>query len=204
KILIRLPNPSSSCRCKAVCQGWRSLISSPGFNRRFVSHHRSRNQQPPLLLPSDDSQSNIQSFLFMNLIGEFSFSVLDSYKDLTLCGFETRSHGQLLRTFFVCNPFTKQWVALPLAAKSPDNRWIIFPARLVCESRINLDLGDGQLFAYEYRFRVVCLYPDGGFLKMNLFCSDSREWTKDALVLDDKFLSPSRKCSFVQWGVVLA
>ncbi|CAN0909726.1 hypothetical protein LINGRAHAP2_LOCUS25926 [Linum grandiflorum] len=40
EILIRsFPDPKSACRCKAVCKQWSSLISSPSFNRRFVSHY---------------------------------------------------------------------------------------------------------------------------------------------------------------------
>ncbi|CAI0414308.1 unnamed protein product [Linum tenue] len=92
EILIRLPNPRSACRCKAVCKRWKSLISNPiRFNRRFVSHHQSRNRQPVLLLPSDDPQAIIRSVIPMTtLLTQSSFAVMDSYKDLVLCGFSDR------------------------------------------------------------------------------------------------------------------
>ncbi|CAI0403300.1 unnamed protein product [Linum tenue] len=125
EILIRLPNPRSACRCKAVCKEWKSLISHPiRFNRRFVSHHQSRNRKSVLLLHSDDPQAIISSFIPMATpFTQRSFEVIDSYKDLVLCGFadvsasccDSALYGELYRTYFLCNPFTKQWVALPLA-----------------------------------------------------------------------------------------
>ncbi|KAM0827117.1 hypothetical protein ACQ4PT_068405 [Festuca glaucescens] len=47
EILLRLPpQPSSVPRASAVCKRWRSLISDPGFFRRFRLRHR---RNPPLL-----------------------------------------------------------------------------------------------------------------------------------------------------------
>ncbi|CAI0382749.1 unnamed protein product [Linum tenue] len=201
EILIRLPNPRYSCRCKAVCKGWRSLISSPRFNRSFISRHRSRNQPSSLLLTSDDSQSIINSFLpRMSFVAQISFSVLDSYKDLVLCGFYSYNSSDWYRLYFICNPLTEQWAALPLAPELAAN-CLPMCTRLVCESRIsnNLDLGDDQVFVYssEHRFRVVSVYREDRFsLKLNVFCSESREWTKEALVIDDRFArSPNNMLS---------
>ncbi|CAI0421088.1 unnamed protein product [Linum tenue] len=39
--------------------------------------------------------------------------------------------------------------------------------------------GDGS----EYRFRVVCIYQDVNSMKLDVFSSESGEWTKEALVL---------------------
>ncbi|CAL1391046.1 unnamed protein product [Linum trigynum] len=53
EILIRgLLNPRLACRSKLVCKQWSSLISSPSFNRRFVSHRQSRSAGEPPLTPS--------------------------------------------------------------------------------------------------------------------------------------------------------
>ncbi|CAL1359090.1 unnamed protein product [Linum trigynum] len=194
EVLIRaLPNPRSACRCKLVCKRWSSLIFNPvRFNRRFVSYHRSRNQQPPLLLQSEDPQSIITSFLPMSRLSRMCFAVMDSYKDLVLCGFDNvgPTSGELYRTYFLCNPFTKQRLALPLAPELPAGCSYFF-ARLVCEPRIcnDLDLGDNQVFAYssEYRFRVVRLYRRGSTSKLDVFCSDTGEWTKDRLVLPNHY-----------------
>ncbi|CAI0542876.1 unnamed protein product [Linum tenue] len=116
EIFIRLPNPRYAWQSKAVCKRWRSLISNPSFNRRFVSHHQSISElRPPLILPSDDPESIIQSFVpappGVRLV------VLDSCGDLLLCGFpwDAREHAiKVYRSYIVCNPFTKQWLPLPL------------------------------------------------------------------------------------------
>ncbi|CAL1414698.1 unnamed protein product [Linum trigynum] len=188
EILIRLPNPRYACLSKAVCKRWRSLISNPSFNRRFVSHHQSISElRPPLLLPSDDPESIIQSFVpappGVRLV------VLDSCGDLLLCGFpgDAREHAiRLYRSYIVCNPFTKQWLPLPLQPLWPTGSSGLV-ARLVCEPRISncLDLGDGQVSVYyEYRFRVVCMYNHLNALKMDVFCSERREWMKEAVSVD--------------------
>ncbi|CAL1409698.1 unnamed protein product [Linum trigynum] len=202
EILIRsFPNPKLACRCKLVCKQWNSLISDPCFNRRYVSHHQSINGgegEPPLMF----SYSRDHVFRFLPVPDEvsrrwyFRFLVFDSFKDLILCGLEeligsagSLFSGELVRSFFVCNPFTEQWVALPLAPEKPIGSTKSV-TRLVCEPRssssCNLDLGNGKTFLYsDYRFRVVCLYQHMTSIKLDVFCSESGKWTKEALVLDD-------------------
>ncbi|CAI0389367.1 unnamed protein product [Linum tenue] len=132
EVLIRAPEPGSAWRCKAVCKRWNSLISDTHFVRRYVSHHQqsSSNQyggggeleEPPLM--SSNSRESILSFLPLpdGLAYEpVYFRVYDCYKDLVLCGFhEGREiRDEFCRSLFVCNPFTKQWIALPLAPETP-------------------------------------------------------------------------------------
>ncbi|CAL1369149.1 unnamed protein product [Linum trigynum] len=115
EILIRLPNPKFSYRCRPICKRWSSMISNPTFNRRFVSHHRSKNEtggKPPLLFPSDDHPlSSILSFL--PVPGEITskFTVWDSFKDLLLlCGFNGRqwdTDPELGRLFLICKSVHK-------------------------------------------------------------------------------------------------
>ncbi|CAL1404805.1 unnamed protein product [Linum trigynum] len=197
EILIRcLPNPRSACRCKTVCKRWRRLISSPSFNLSFISHHRSMNEEsssPPLLIHAHAVQSILSFMPAAAMDARGHFKVLDCFKDLLLCGFIGQAYNsELRRTFVVCNPFTKQWLTLPLAPEKameygPTRGWA---ARLVCEPRIShdLDLGDhddDKTFVYsEYRFRVVILYQHERSAKLDLFCSESGEWTGGALVLD--------------------
>ncbi|CAI0400485.1 unnamed protein product [Linum tenue] len=197
EILIRLPNPRYSCRCKSVCKRWNSLISDAYFNRRFVSHHQSRYQ--PLLLSNHDTQAIIHSFpappLLTDEDKQGSFIVWDCFKDLVLCGF-TDPGGKNLewgRSYIICNPFTRQWVALPLAPERT-LEYVAPCARLVAEARtcsatVNLDLGNGQSFAFssEYRFRVLCMYTQGIALRLDSFCSESGKWTKDARVIHRGF-----------------
>ncbi|CAI0557017.1 unnamed protein product [Linum tenue] len=114
---------------------------------------------------------------------ETDFCVCDSFEDLVLCGFDEAEgpNGEFGRTFFIYNPFTKLWVALPLAPTRPEG-YFQMEARLVCEPRQSIDL---DLVVYsEYRFRVVCMYLLRQSIYLDVFCSESREWTSRALVLD--------------------
>ncbi|CAI0416948.1 unnamed protein product, partial [Linum tenue] len=125
EILIRgLPNPRSACRGKLVCKLWSSLISNPRFNRNFVSYHQITNQlnHPPM--PSDPYELHliIRNFLppMPKQVSD-TITVLDCNQDLVLCGFWDVDPYQVRersRSYLVCNPFTKQWIALPLAPVS--------------------------------------------------------------------------------------
>ncbi|CAI0549523.1 unnamed protein product [Linum tenue] len=179
EILIRLPDPRPACRCKSVCKRWSSLISTPSFNRRLIHHHhRSWNQLP---LPEDPNelQSTVRSFLPRVHIRD-ELRVLDCFKDWVLCGFwdlEDDNH-ESRRSYLVCNPFTKQWVALPLAPK----KHVDYAQSLARK----FDLGDDeQAFVYssEYRFRVVCIYNVGPTTMLDVFCSESWKWTREILAI---------------------
>ncbi|CAL1409716.1 unnamed protein product [Linum trigynum] len=143
EILIRLPNPRFACQCKLVGKRWSSLISSPGFNRRFVSHRQTMNlTHPPMPENPFELQSTILSILPpMPSAVRSILRVLDCNQDLVLCGFwdPNSDNGELARSYLVCNPFTKRWMALPLAPRKPVTyKWPV--ARLVCEPRISVEL----------------------------------------------------------------
>ncbi|CAI0400222.1 unnamed protein product [Linum tenue] len=157
----------SACRSKLVCKRWNSLISHIGFNRHFVSHHRSRNDgQPPLLLCKDDQLPSLLSFLPVPDEFRSSFVVWDSFKDLILCVFQNSVwdyNHERGRSLLICNPFTKQWVALPLEPETPGYRsYETKEAELICRRVRNvnsLDLGDGQVFSFDVlvaRFSADC------------------------------------------------
>ncbi|CAI0467336.1 unnamed protein product [Linum tenue] len=111
--------------------------------------------------------------------------------DLLLVQFADRNggrnpDGELRRTFLVCNPFTKQWVALPLAPKTSSTA---ITARLVCKpcnSIINTLFfgvagGGEEPFTHhsDYRFFVVRLHRYGR--ESDVFCSEAGEWMELAL-----------------------
>ncbi|CAI0389445.1 unnamed protein product [Linum tenue] len=148
-----------------------------------------------------DSGEAILSFLPVpdELADRWYFRIFDSFKDLVLCGFQEtpRIHSEFSRSLFVCNPFTKQWVALPLAPEIASSSKIgSFVARLVCEpltcsSNVELDLGEGRppfVYCSAYRFRVLCIYQMMKSTRVDVFCSESGEWTKEALVLDEHYI----------------
>ncbi|CAL1409618.1 unnamed protein product [Linum trigynum] len=206
EILIRsFPNPKPACRCKLVCKRWRSLISDPIlFSRRFASYHKSINEkvEPPLLVTSSSSIFRHQSLNFLPVpdkVGPY-FTIFDSFQDLLLCGFSVcrfRESEEFERFYFVCNPFTKQWVALPLAPESSSGI-LITAARLVCEPvhSTSLDLGEGgAAFDYSsYRFRVVLRCEPSGDERLYVFCFESGEWTEETLVLENNMLKSMVSC----------
>ncbi|CAN1236805.1 hypothetical protein LINGRAPRIM_LOCUS1757 [Linum grandiflorum] len=172
EILIRLPNPKSSCRCKAVCKPWRSIISDPSFNRRFIAHHR-------MFIPSHDPQS-ILSFLPIPDKIRPKLRVFDCFEDLLFCGF-SEAFGELERSYFVCNPFTKQWIALPLAPRSPKEAVNNgSAAMLVCQPlpRSNYKPESAAFVYSEYQFRVVRLFQFGTMMRLLVFSSECRRWTQ--------------------------
>ncbi|CAI0412485.1 unnamed protein product, partial [Linum tenue] len=203
EILIRsFPNPRPACRCKLVCKHWNSLISDPIiFNSRFVSHHKSINEgsTPPLIVtpspPSSTFRQHFPSLSFLPVPDELGpdFRILDSFKDLLLCGFGgdgVSVRKGLGRSYLVCNPFTKQWIALPLAPERP-SMMNAFLARLACEPVNTTSLepedgggggGDDSHSYSEYRFRVLCMHLVHADSVADVFCSESGEWTRNALV----------------------
>ncbi|CAN0892640.1 hypothetical protein LINGRAHAP2_LOCUS17671 [Linum grandiflorum] len=170
EILIRLPNPKSSCRCKAVCKPWRSIISDPSFNRRFIAHHQ-------MFIPSHDPQS-ILSFLPVPDNARPNLRVFDCFKDLLLCGFADETFGELERSYLVCNPFTKQWIALPLAPITLEIVYNGSAAVLVCQPCSNYKPESAGFVYSEYRFRVVRLLQFRRSMSLEVFCSESGEWTQ--------------------------
>ncbi|CAI0466291.1 unnamed protein product [Linum tenue] len=187
EILIRLPDPRSAVRCKSICKGWNSVISAPDFSRRLASHHRSlsaanNESEQPVLTPAEVRQLILSFLPFPDDAGS-KFLVLDSIKDLLLLGFwGNETCQELRRTHLVCNPFTKQWISLPLppkmAARPHRYRWTV---KLVCKPFISLGEED-QVF--PGRFQVVRMYtPLSLYAKVEvyMFCSRSGRWARFVL-----------------------
>ncbi|RAL38140.1 hypothetical protein DM860_000834 [Cuscuta australis] len=136
EILIRVPSSREANQLKLVCKRWNSLISSPYFIT-FFNHHR----HDPCLrpFPPDDSShsvvcrlgheiwlvryrhpdrntiefdaSHVLDFSFLPIPQTKDITVHCSCADLILCSYKS---GNMTRSYFyVCNPLTKQWAALP-------------------------------------------------------------------------------------------
>ncbi|CAL1397904.1 unnamed protein product [Linum trigynum] len=206
EILIRTRNPKCVCRCKAVCKWWKSLISTPSFTRRLISTLTAAGVDDGCCLPhhdlivSDSPPKSITSSLpSLPANIRYRIRVFDCFKDLILCGFlDTKRYSYL-----ICNPFTKQWIALPLAPEKPRNLGMEI-ARLVCEPRGYNNSSDDDINVVDYdhhsgyRFRVVCIYQWprrwGNSAVVDVFCSESGEWTEAARVLDpDLGIHPQRR-----------
>ncbi|CAI0501123.1 unnamed protein product [Linum tenue] len=172
EILTRLSNPRSVLRCKSVCKRWNSLISTPDFLPDFlrrIATHGSEDEFP-LLFPQ--SQQETMGFLPIPDKYRPRFRVLASCHDLILCGLTTRDYVE--NWFYVCNPFTKQWVILPLA---PNRGEALRSQRImvgfVCQPCYSYcGFKDQVLIDSQFKFRVVILYENGGAV----FCSESGKW----------------------------
>ncbi|KAM0834926.1 hypothetical protein ACQ4PT_063276 [Festuca glaucescens] len=125
EILLGLPpQPSSLPRASAVCKRWRSLISDPGFFRRFRLRHR---RNPPLLCFFDryDGLSFLPTLEAPNRVppGRFSLEHDDDIERSMSLGCR---HGLFLiflskpRQVLVWDPITgdKHKIAIPAAFDS--------------------------------------------------------------------------------------
>ncbi|CAL1372549.1 unnamed protein product [Linum trigynum] len=192
EILIRLPNPRSACQCKPVCKRWNSLISTTQFNRRFVSI-RTKTEGDNFFIASSDAAPLKSILCFLPPLPpniRRRFRVLDSSKDLLLCGFPDKINGGYCsHSYLICNPFSKQWIALPLAPRKPLNLRVV--ARLLCQPRSKsnaFDLGGGKSFTYhDYEFRVVLMHQWKPYWRnptvLDVFSSESGEWSEKVCVL---------------------
>ncbi|CAL1414806.1 unnamed protein product [Linum trigynum] len=211
-ILQRLPNPRSVCVCKSVCKLWNSLISDPDTLAQLVSRHRinlTGSAEIELLIYFDRPQTHesiIRSTLPPNLLSKnndlygdrYTFQVISCCNDLLLCG-RIRSKNRYRRRFFVCNPFTKQCVALPLVPLGLSRGGFEFGTHLdggfeldasligfVCEPcfHYNDDGGGCSSSSHnnvvrqnpKFRFRVVFIFRGLIDLGVTTFCSEKWEW----------------------------
>ncbi|CAI0401719.1 unnamed protein product [Linum tenue] len=163
-----------------------SLVRS-GPNRTVAHPYSHRRQilsageiEPPFLIASD-AQGPVCSFL--PPVKSEVRSILDCNKDLLLIGVEeSMNDAESGRRFLVCNPFSKQWVAIPLAPPMLTSRQGRWTARLVCEpcNSITLDLGDAEeaiTHHSDYRFCVVRMFElEAGITVFQVFRSNSEEW----------------------------
>ncbi|CAI0546624.1 unnamed protein product [Linum tenue] len=179
---------------RSVCKRWNSLISTPYFSRRFVSRSSSVAAEPPLLIPSG-VRGPIWSFLPVPEEIPFGAIVLDCAEDLLLLAFEDWSgnnHRELRRSYLVCNPFTQQWVALPLAPERSAKSIARILVRRDQQPRRILD--DGKEVASEF---CVVIMSDW-YSELDVFYSISRSWSKPPV--EGSLISSSSWDVAVSWN----
>ncbi|CAI0398012.1 unnamed protein product [Linum tenue] len=207
-ILQRLPNPRSVCACKSVCKRWNLLISDPDTLHQLVSRHRinltgEMEERRPLLIYFDRPQTHesivrsiVPSHFLSNNDDRHTIQVISCCNDLLLCG-RIRPKNRYRRRFFVCNPFTKHCVTLPLVPRHLTCREGFYfgthrsgtemEASLigfVCEPCFYYDdassssshVGTTLLKNPKFRFRVVFFFKSRNGLGVTTFCSESWEW----------------------------
>lgn len=198
EVLQRLPLKDAN-RCKCVCKRWFNLISSPYFARCYNSHRFSfpppfalffqyenaYRWEVPVNLRGIQLANNAYNHPILNSSG-FSLSFLPPSSTSEPVHFLASSNGLVLCSttvlyekklklekvlYYVCNPLTMHWVALP----PPPN----------CHKRVRIgfistpDFDNGIIS----RFKVVripefekCtqLYTN---LSLEIFSSETGEWT---------------------------
>ncbi|PON96520.1 F-box domain containing protein [Trema orientale] len=193
EIFLRLPNRRSLIRCRTVCKRWFSLLSPPHFILRLNQFRYHRNQ--PWSLPFEittTSTTTTRSVLFSVKASNNSKTTTSttistsSYLNFLPC---SPDHHVVIRAsfqdlllvsvseddYYICNPFTKQWLALgPME-----------------EQRLPQDRSSGFALVFEpnrmlgsTRFRVVlirrCLFRKThqrtyDFIA-SVYCSESGNW----------------------------
>ncbi|XP_062021225.1 uncharacterized protein LOC133737736 [Rosa rugosa] len=186
EILCRLPC-KFVLRCKCVCKSWSTLISHPYFESRRALYLQDNcdNEQIPMFVehsyPLADSTTElftIDSKQTPPQLRAIDFRpsklvVVATYNDLILLC-ETLG---FLMNYYICNPYTKQWVALPPTILSPLT-----------------DVDVGFICDSDYRCRIVRFleyeaeptFP----LKVETFSSETGKW-KESVVLRPQWFRPA-------------
>ncbi|XP_074301400.1 F-box protein At3g26010-like [Silene latifolia] len=179
QILVRLPNCKTVLACSPVNKRWCSLISDPTFSAQFTNHKKKNHKDDE---PHWDLITTMQSsehpFIIKFMFGfrELSLQFLPcktctttvTFKDLVLCSnyWTHQEDGRLV--YYITNPITKQWVALP-PCPVYKHRWEL--------ERIKRT----ALICQQYKFRVVevrntCIDSSQETLGLFVYCSEIGEW----------------------------
>ncbi|CAN6564098.1 unnamed protein product [Malus baccata var. baccata] len=204
EIISRLPSSRFVFQCKCVSKRWHTLISESYFIGRFLGLQIDK--QTPIirtlisvegedllsrLTPSPSpSSSKVLTPMFERLksfhgLKEGPF-VAGTYNDLVLC----RDHKYFARSYYICNPHTLSWVALPPA---PTRSNKIAHVGFVCDMPYyNYEEGDTEgrhvvRLNAQYRCKVVRILPPSDeeltsdkFL-IEVFSSETGEWRESLI-----------------------
>ncbi|CAL8112913.1 unnamed protein product [Prunus armeniaca] len=208
EIICRLSSNKLVFQCKCVSKRWCELISSPYFVCYFM--RLQRELQKPILstLVAAKTETNTGTFFPMlgttsisgdreeekeeerlcslppslsmqlPIISEAALYVVGACNDLLLCC-PTRIHQ---RYYYICNPYTKQWVALPptrRVLKSVVVGFICDPYYSYSDSSSSTSslskkkVDNDVCINVEYRWRVVRVFPN---FCVDIFLSENGEW----------------------------
>ncbi|KAL6143659.1 hypothetical protein ACLB2K_054354 [Fragaria x ananassa] len=198
EIFCRLPDYKSVSQCKYVSKHWYALMSGPSFVGRFLSlrsDHQQLQTNCTLISKSGDEFLNRMSsssqplrLLLKRIMSCYGLKeepvLVCTYNDLVLCcatKFEQRD-------YYICNPYTIQWVPLPPAPQVPHQ---YSPEGFICDhpyynSKKDDRGGHAVQLNPEYECIVMRLiYPsDQTFsskFKVQIFSSKTGEW-KESIV----------------------
>lgn len=205
EILSRLPCYKLVFQSKCVSKRWCALISDPYFIGRFLYHLQSTAMEAPLLIrtlinPKGVELSCSPSCLSSNLLAPvfrklMSFHGLKhepivkaTYNDLVLCCEDE------MEFYYICNPYTMEFVALPPSPRSyawPPRK---APAAIICDHNYYDYTKEGTghntiLLKADYRCKVVRILPfvveedpyQSSKFTVEIFSSETGEW-KESII----------------------
>ncbi|KAL5563953.1 hypothetical protein UlMin_033700 [Ulmus minor] len=206
EILLGLPNCRFAVQCKTICKRWCSLISSPEFISRFIHHRHQKSLdsdshlskllfQNHTSIPQDSQfcqvfpgKSKIFREIFLNFLPSYT-AIRASFNDLLLVSEPSNS-----RDFYICNPLTRKWLALPQAPRGITDCYI--RCGLVCFPN-NCSNQEKCATNVRYRYKVVVVgyyNPTCVFRKfvrrppvVTIFCSENGQWSE---LVDFRLPSP--------------
>ncbi|KAE9467982.1 hypothetical protein C3L33_00130, partial [Rhododendron williamsianum] len=195
EVLQRLPLEDGG-RCECVCKRWFNSISSPYFGRCYNRHRSSFpprfalffqrtstangavpvNQSGVHLANDEEAHTifNSPGFSFSFLPPPFSEPVrlVASSNGLVLCSTFKYFH----KLYYVCNPLTMHWVALP----PPPTRHNRVRVGFIC----NQDFDNGMTSLFKV-VRIPEFENESQLhtsLKLEIFSSKTGEWTDDSVI----------------------
>ncbi|XP_021824631.1 F-box protein At5g07610-like [Prunus avium] len=223
EILCRIPQ-KSAVQCMCVSKRWYGLVSDPYFVGRFL-RLQSDNQVPintyflftnpknkrKLFFdvwekePKRTSDLSLLSFLppfqeppavSVNTRGGEPI-VVGEYNDLLLCCATT----WFQRYYYICNPYTKQWDALP----PPPQCYKSIRVGFICDPYYNTTSTSSTIFQLnaEYRYSVVRLLPEfpglenssSSQFKAQIFSSETGKWTESVVLSPRSFRFDNLACN---------
>ncbi|XP_008223653.2 PREDICTED: uncharacterized protein LOC103323432 [Prunus mume] len=210
EILCRLPRIKIVFQCKCVSKRWSALISNSYFVLCFLSVRKGttedtlffettkRNKQDKEFVTMSALSSGFRTHkFFLSFVPGFGrLAVCATYNDLILCCPE----DGLSRDYYICNPYTKQWVALPPA---PRVHRAVAKTGFICDGAYyNCKELDGDRITStnagielnsEYRYRVVNRIRQRGQnplqFRVEIFSSETGEWTQSVIQCPQDFLN---------------
>ncbi|PQQ19732.1 uncharacterized protein Pyn_30453 [Prunus yedoensis var. nudiflora] len=189
EILCRLPL-KSTFQCKCVSRSWYLLMSSPYFV--LLRREQQREDQRTLIFSNDIGVKteffsiNKHPVFKIHTKRNFSFSflpfygstrtepiVVGTYNDLVCCCATWRNQCH----YYICNPYTKQWVALPPTPRCHKE----VRAGFICSPKE--EDGDRKQEYHKYKIVQIIIPDDLGVnssfeFNLQIFCSESGKWTE--------------------------
>ncbi|KAL6137219.1 hypothetical protein ACLB2K_062511 [Fragaria x ananassa] len=209
EILARLPHNKLVFQCKCVCTRWLSLISGEELQCRFLWLQRRQNGNlapigrtlilrdakdrreffilPELELPIFKTHKFSMRFLpcfeapeHIEIDDDEGPIVVGMHNDLVMCC-ETMLYQ---RDYYICNPYTKQFVHIPLSSRCLKEVRVGFICDPYYKEKVDLKQESNIQVDSDFRFSIVRIVPQlsdqycSAFkFDVEIFSSETGRWT---------------------------